>query len=151
MTRVGPTEPQVRRYWIFGVANLAAVLAALTFTTAALAWFQESSLYWSGGTRSPGQGAGSLYDHQGCWYAYGSSAGWQVPGTMTVALINANGNWVRSKQESDGGVVVFVDPNTFAEATSYDKKAHCVNSGSTTLTPSCARGFWSPSPGEGCA
>jgi hypothetical protein len=142
---------RVQRRRIVGVATLAAVLAALISSTAAFAWYTTQNIYWSGGTRSPGQGAGSLYDHDGCWAAYGSSSAWQVPGTMTVALINANGNWVRSKQESDGGVVVFVDPNTQTEAFSYDKKAHCVNSGSTTLTPSCGRGYWAPSPGDGCA
>lgn len=140
-----------RRSRVFAVTTLLAVLVALATATAALAWHQEANTYWSGGTRSPGQGAGSAYDHEGCWAAYGSSSTWGGSGFMTVALINANGNWVRSNREGDGDVVVFVEPHTLTEAFSYDKKAHCVNSGSTTLNPFCARGYWAPDPGEGCA
>lgn len=131
--------------------GVVAVMTAigLVAATAALAWHKTSDTYWSGAQRNPDQGAGSLYDHDGCWYAYASGSSWSGSGFMTVALINANGNWVRSNREGDGDVLVKVEPDTLTEAASYDKKAHCVNSGSTTLFPFCARGFWAPdSPGE---
>ena len=83
--------------------------------------------------------------------AYASSAVFNGNGFMTVALIDLNGNWRRSARASSD-VAVFVDPDTFSEAFSWIKKAHCVNSGTfeQVVYAQCGRGYWAPDPGDGC-
>jgi hypothetical protein len=47
-------------------------------------------------------------------------------------------------------VSVIINPDTVQHAQSYNKKAHCVNSGGRTLSVECARRLWEPTPPAGC-
>jgi hypothetical protein len=139
-----------RRSRALSAALLAGLAIALIVTAAALAAPYRTSEQYYAGTRTPGQGAGSVYDHQGCWSNFGSAAAinGDPQDAMTIALIDANGNWRRSQQVillgsgTLGPIDVRVSPDTLAQAQSYDKKAHCVNSGPTSVYLWCYREFW---------
>jgi len=52
---------------------------------------------------------------------------------MTVAIIDANGTWRRSARSSSGQVDTFINPDSSADASSFNKQAYAINSGSVSL------------------
>ena len=138
--------PKRSNYMRLALVVALALALGVASATSAYAWHNSTpatSTYLGWGYLFPSDGAGSRYDNETfCTTAAGSTADWVYPGWMTVALIRSNGTWVKSARSNSYEALVFldnVDPN---HAASFNKKAHCVNSGSTTVWVRCQRKYW---------
>jgi hypothetical protein len=69
-------------------------------------------------------------------------------GWATAVLIDGSGGWrVATRGSVSGGtnaVYAFINPDTAVNSLSYNKKSHCVNSGSgeQVLNMLCRRYYW---------
>jgi hypothetical protein len=131
-----------------------ALTLGVTAVTSAYAWHNSrpgTSTYFGYDFLFPPDGHGSRYDSETiCSAATGSAARWDFYyGWMTVALIRSNGSWVKSARSNAYEVAVFLDNLDPYHVASFNKKAHCVNSGNTTLWVRCQRLFWTD--GSHCA
>lgn len=144
---LGRLDLRERRIAVRGlvVAALAAVVAAGAFGESARAMsrqamspYEWTSIYWGRGTLGAGIGESAGYDstHNCGVYTSGSAAGWDGGSThyMTVAIIDANGHWRYSSRSNSGSVAVYINPDTDANAMSYNKQAYAINSGSVSDT-----------------
>lgn len=125
------------------VAIIAALAGALMFSVSGASADYQSYADYFNGYLAPGQGASTAYDTNTCIAYSGSRASGPAGWYMTVALIDTSGGWRRSARGNGGGVFVYLDPDTVANAISYNKKAHCNNSeNGYTFSMECSYEEW---------
>src|SRR5947209_7183179 len=122
-----------RTILIIGTAALLAGAAA-DVSRASHEARETFSDYFSG-FLSPGQGRSGPYDNAQCNVnGSGTVVAFSGYGFATAVLIDGSGGWrVATRGSVSGGtqaVTAFISPDTPSNSLSYNKKSHCVNSGS---------------------
>jgi hypothetical protein len=126
----------------------ATLIAALATSAVARADYERIRVYWGQDIAFYGEYHTSPFD-SGCLPMSSSSAESHGYGWITVALLDTGGTWRYSKRSSDSIVWTLIQPNSFASAASWRKKALCKNSGSTTISLTCSNFVWVQDPPRG--
>lgn len=140
--------------WLKALLALAC-LAVITLPAVAYASHLgvQSTAYTGSASRLPGWDASGPYDNQLCDTYHTESWATIIDGFgryVTIAIIDGSGGWNRSAQ-SQYDVSVQISPNTLSHAMSFNKKAYCRNSGSSSATIQCGRAYWDRPHHASCA
>lgn len=125
---------------------LAGALAlALAAASTARADYETLRVYWGEGLAFYGDYHTSAFDGP-CRPYSGSAAESHGYGWTTVALIDGGGTWRFANRSGESIVQTFVQPDTYWSASSWQKKAFCKNSGSTSMSMTCSYWIWVEEP-----